>query len=152
MPKPSISGDLAAGAVGGLEAFQRVEHLHRAGDHGVVLHALVVVVHLLEHGVDFQAQGLGVLAEGHVGQARPRLACSAAVSALGRALSFMPKFQTRRRKRKLPSTAASFHSSVSSGGAVNMVYRRAVSAPYFSISSCGSMPLFFDLDMVPTPS
>src|SRR5258706_16177827 len=29
---------------------------------------------------------------------------------------------------------------------------RAVSAPYFSIKSCGSTPLFFDFDIVPRPS
>jgi hypothetical protein len=29
--------------------------------------------------------------------------------------------------------------------------RRAVSAPYWSISACGSTPLFFDFDMVPMP-
>jgi hypothetical protein len=33
-----------------------------------------------------------------------------------------------------------------------MVYRRAVSAPYFSIRSCGSTPLFLDLDIVVQPS
>ena len=66
--------------------------------------------------------------------------------------SLCPKFQTRRRKRYEPSSAASFHSSVASGGAVNMVYRRAVSAPYFSIRSCGSTPLFLDLDIVVQPS
>ncbi|MNT81987.1 hypothetical protein D3C72_2216540 [compost metagenome] len=54
---------LGTSRVGGLEVFERVDHLHRAGDHGVVLHALVVVVHLLEHGVDLQAQGLGLLAK-----------------------------------------------------------------------------------------
>ena len=67
-------------------------------------------------------------------------------------LSLWPKFHTLRKKRWLPSTPASFHSKVASGGAVNMVYRRAVSAPCCSIKSCGSTPLFLDLDMVPTPS
>ena len=30
--------------------------------------------------------------------------------------------------------------------------KRAVSAPYSSISACGSTPLFFDFDIVPMPS
>ena len=47
----------------GFEVVERVEHLHRTRDDGVVLHALVVVVHLLEHGVHFQAQRLGRLGE-----------------------------------------------------------------------------------------
>ncbi len=47
----------------GGKALQRVDHLHRAGDHGVVLHALVVVVHLLEHRVDLAPQCLGLLAK-----------------------------------------------------------------------------------------
>ena len=29
--------------------------------------------------------------------------------------------------------------------------KRAVSAPYWSISACGSTPLFFDFDIVPMP-
>ena len=33
-----------------------------------------------------------------------------------------------------------------------MMKKRAVSAPYFSISACGSTPLFFDFDIVPTPA
>ena len=33
-----------------------------------------------------------------------------------------------------------------------MMKKRAVSAPYLSISACGSTPLFFDFDMVPMPS
>jgi len=33
-----------------------------------------------------------------------------------------------------------------------MTNSRAVSAPYFSMRSCGSTPLFFDFDMVPMPS
>jgi hypothetical protein len=69
MPKPSISATCAPSQSAGLEVLQRVEHLHRARDHGVVLHALVVVVHLLEHGVDLQPQGLGLLAEFHIIQA-----------------------------------------------------------------------------------
>ena len=32
-----------------------------------------------------------------------------------------------------------------------MMKKRAVSAPYFSISACGSTPLFFDFDIVPMP-
>ena len=59
---------------------------------------------------------------------------------------------TRFKNLKLPSTAWSFHSRVASGGAVNMVYKRAVSAPYFSIKAWGSTPLFLLLLMVPTPS
>jgi hypothetical protein len=51
MLRPGITG------VGiGLEVFQRVEHLHRARDDGVVLHALVVVVDLLEHAVHLASQ------------------------------------------------------------------------------------------------
>ena len=33
-----------------------------------------------------------------------------------------------------------------------MMKKRAVSAPYFSMSSCGSTPLLRDLDIVPMPS
>jgi hypothetical protein len=124
----------------GLEVFQRVEHLHRARHHGVVLHALVVVVHLLEHAVDLQAQRAGA-------PAVARRRCSGG----DRGPGGCAKFQTRRRKRYEPSTAASFHSSVASGGAVNMVYRRAVSAPYFSIRSCGSTPLRSLLPILPMP-
>ena len=32
-----------------------------------------------------------------------------------------------------------------------MVNRRAVSAPYWSISACGSTPLFFDFDIFSVP-
>ena len=46
-----------------LEGFDGVEHLHRAGDHGVELQALVVVVHLAKHGVDFVPQRPGGLAQ-----------------------------------------------------------------------------------------
>jgi hypothetical protein len=51
-----------------------------------------------------------------------------------------------------PSTPSSDHSSDCSGGAVNIMNRRAVSAPYFSVSAFGSTPLLRDLDMVPMPS
>jgi len=57
---------LTASGVTRLKVFQRVDHLHGAGDHGVVLHALVVVVHLLEHGVDLAPQCLGLLAKFNV--------------------------------------------------------------------------------------
>jgi hypothetical protein len=57
----SRSATASPAAPSALEVLQRVEHLHGAGDHGVVLHALVVVVHLLEHGVDLQAQALAAL-------------------------------------------------------------------------------------------
>ncbi len=68
--------DLRSGAIHRLEVFQRVDHLHGARHHGVVLHALVVVVHLLEHGVHLQPQRLGLLAEVYVFQAAsPRHAC-----------------------------------------------------------------------------
>ncbi|EWS65361.1 hypothetical protein Y695_01389 [Hydrogenophaga sp. T4] len=56
-----------------LEIVEGIEHLHRARDHRVVLHALVVVVHLLEHGVHLQAQRLGRLGQrllAHVGRQR----------------------------------------------------------------------------------
>ena len=39
-----------------------------------------------------------------------------------------------------------------SGGALNIMNKRAMSAPYSSTSSCGSTPLFFDFDIVPMPS
>ncbi|MNT43575.1 hypothetical protein D3C72_1800560 [compost metagenome] len=61
------------------------------------------------------------------------------------------KFHTRRRKRDAPSTPEPLHSSCCSGGAANITNRRAVSAPYWSISACGSMPLFFDFDIFSTP-
>ena len=49
--------------VGGLEVFERIDHLHRARHHGVVLHALVVVIHLFQHGVDLQPQDFRLFAE-----------------------------------------------------------------------------------------
>ena len=52
-----------------LEGLERVQQLHRSRHHRVVLHALVVVVHLLEHGMDFMAQSLGFLAEFNIFQA-----------------------------------------------------------------------------------
>jgi hypothetical protein len=61
------------------------------------------------------------------------------------------RFHRRRRKRKAPSTPASDHSSDWSGGEANMMNRRAVSAPYWSISACGSTPLFFDFDIFSVP-
>src|SRR5665647_185268 len=48
-------GDLSPGRICCFEVFQRVNHFHRARDHRVVLHALIVVIHLLEHAVDFKA-------------------------------------------------------------------------------------------------
>ena len=39
------------------------------------------------------------------------------------------------------------HSRLCSGGAANMMNRRTVSAPYLSMMSCGSMPLFLDFDI-----
>mmetsp|Transcript_14221 Transcript_14221/g.38965 ORF Transcript_14221/g.38965 Transcript_14221/m.38965 type:complete len:879 (+) Transcript_14221:447-3083(+) len=54
----------------GLEAFERVQQLHRTGDDGVVLHALVVVADLLQHVVHLAAQGLAVAVQrGVVGAA-----------------------------------------------------------------------------------
>jgi hypothetical protein len=50
-----------------------------------------------------------------------------------------------------PSTPASDHSSDCSGGAANIMNRRAVSAPYWSMSDCGSTPLFFDFDIFSVP-
>jgi hypothetical protein len=50
-----------------------------------------------------------------------------------------------------PSTPASDHSSVCSGGLANIMKKRAVSAPYSLDQRCGSTPLFFDFDIVPMP-
>ena len=61
-------------------------------------------------------------------------------------------FHRRFMKRNAPSTPSSLHSSVCSGGAANIMNRRAVSAPYCSTSACGSTPLFFDFDIVPMPA
>jgi hypothetical protein len=44
--------------------FQRVEHLHKRRHHGVVLHALVVVIGLAQHRVNFEAQLFGIGTEG----------------------------------------------------------------------------------------
>ena len=44
------------GGIGKLRAFKRVEHLHRARDHGVVLHAVKVVAHLAQQLVHLAAQ------------------------------------------------------------------------------------------------
>ena len=44
--------------------FQRVEHLHERRHHGVVLHALVVVIGLAQHRVNFEAQLFGIGTEG----------------------------------------------------------------------------------------
>ena len=55
-------------------------------------------------------------------------------------------------KRNEPCTPSSDHSSDCSGGAVNIMKSRAVSAPYFSTRPCGSTPLFLDFDIVPSPS
>src|SRR5260221_123928 len=60
--------------------------------------------------------------------------------------------QSRLRKRNEPSAPESDQSSVCSGGLANIMKSRAVSAPYFSIRSCGSTPLLFDFDIVPRPS
>ncbi len=46
------------GRTRGLETLRGVEQLHGARNHGVVLHALVVVVDLLEHAVHLPAQRL----------------------------------------------------------------------------------------------
>ena len=46
-----------------LAGFERVQQFHAAGHHGVVLHALVVVIGLLEHAVDVKPQGLGRFAK-----------------------------------------------------------------------------------------
>ena len=55
-------------------------------------------------------------------------------------------------KRNEPCTPSSDHSSVCSGGAVNIMNMRAVSAPNCSTSAVGSTPLFLDFDIVPSPS
>ncbi len=44
--------------------FQRVEHLHERRHHGVVLHALVVVIGLAQYRVNFEAQLFGIGTEG----------------------------------------------------------------------------------------
>ena len=61
------------------------------------------------------------------------------------------KFHTRPKKRFAPSTPDSCHSSVISAGDANIMKRRTVSAPYFSTISCGSIPLFFDFDILVIP-
>ena len=58
-------GHQTIGRVVALEVFQRIEHLHSARDDRVVLHALVVVIHLFEHGMHFQTQHLGLFRKRH---------------------------------------------------------------------------------------
>ena len=99
---------------------ERVEQLHRAGDHGVVLHALVVVADLAQHAC--APRGAAPCARAG-GVARRRAGAAIARACL------TPKAHSRRRKRCAPSTPASFHSSVCSGGPANIVNSRAVSAP-----------------------
>ncbi len=60
-------------------------------------------------------------------------------------------FHKRLMNRNAPCTPSSDHSNVCSGGAAKVMNRRAVSAPNSSTSTCGSTPLFLDLDMVTTP-
>src|SRR5580692_361785 len=60
-------------------------------------------------------------------------------------------FHNRLMNRNAPCTPSSDHSKVCSGGAANMMNSRAVSAPNSSTSTCGSTPLFLDLDIVTTP-
>jgi hypothetical protein len=59
---------------------------------------------------------------------------------------------SRRTKRAEPSTPSSDHSSVSSGGALNIMNTRTLSAPKRSTRSVGSTPLPFDFDIVRMPS
>jgi len=51
----------------------------------------------------------------------------------------------------MPSTPASFHSRLCSGGAANIENRRTVSAPYLSTMVCGSTPLFLDFAIFSVP-
>ena len=53
----------ATGRVHRLEVIKRIDHLHGARHHGVVLHALVVVVDLLEQGMNIESQRLGLFAK-----------------------------------------------------------------------------------------
>ncbi len=64
------------------------------------------------------------------------------------AINSVTKRQTRLRKRNCPSTSASSHSKSFSGGALNKMNIRAVSAPYLLITSSGATPLYLDLDIV----
>src|SRR6204780_4486242 len=60
-------------------------------------------------------------------------------------------FHSRLMNRNAPCTPSSDHSNVCSGGAANIMNSRAVSAPNSSTNTCGSTPLFLDLDIVTTP-
>ena len=47
-----------------LKVFQSIEQLHATRDHRVVLHALVVVTHLLQDQMHFATQGFGISTQG----------------------------------------------------------------------------------------
>src|SRR5260364_177099 len=55
--------------------------------------------------------------------------------------------------RALDARARPFERRVGrrAGGGAKIVNRRTVSAPYWSISVCGSTPLFFDFDIFSMP-
>ena len=46
------------------KVFQSIEQLHATRDHRVVLHALVVVTHLLQDQMHFATQGFGISTQG----------------------------------------------------------------------------------------
>ena len=78
------------------------------------------------------------------------------VEAFAAALSGERRTEAAAFYRKYGVSQETWHVQESADGprviVVTMLDEPAVSAPYFSISSCGSMPLFFDFDIVPTPS
>ena len=86
----------------------------------------------------------------HKANAAPANASESTVTStsVSRSTLVMIRFHTRFKKRNAPRIPSLVQSISRSGGPMNMVYRRSVSAPYCSTMSLGSTTLRFDLDIL----
>jgi len=103
---------------------QRVEDLHAGRGHGVELLALHVIVRLLEAEVDFAAGGCQRSVQLRLPPGRRARAAGAIVHGLRRRMPHTPQEAVR------TLDPESDQASVCSGGLVNIMKKRAVSAPY----------------------
>ena len=133
-----------AARVGG-QRLERIQHLHGGRDDRVVLDALVVVVRLLaascaSRGARFcTARRMRRPSNASRRARRDRRGCVCA------------NVHSRRRNRYAPSTPVSDHSSVAPAGWRTSRTGARCRRRSGRSASCGSTPLCFDFDIVPTP-
>ena len=134
---------LDQGAVLGVLVRRLLQHVHQGhhrGDGGV---ELVVLADILAGLPDRQVDGAADLLR-RSGRRRPARREAGADMGVSQAPDAAEEAVGA-------STPASDHSRLMSGGEANIMNRRQVSAPYWSIIDCGSTPLFFDFDIFSVP-